>query len=311
MTVKNTSLLIHPDELSYEWVDRMVENGIGTIALHPVGGKGAEATLADMLDRLENPEYRKILDYAAEKGLKIEYEMHAARYLLPESEFKDHPEWFRVNKDGLRTPDFNFCASNEDALSFVCERAAELAKKLYRSTNRYFFWLDDSKDAFCHCENCRKLSPSDIQLSVLNGILDRLKKDNPEAELAYLAYFECIEVPKKVMPKEGIFLEYAPIERDHHAPISQNSQSDTLEQLISFFGRKNAKVLDYWYDNSLFSKWKKPPLPFRADEEVFKADVEYYSSIGFEDIGCFACFLGADYEALHGDVDISAFKKYL
>lgn len=307
----NTSLLIHPDELSYKWVDRMAENGIKTIALHPAGGKIANLTLADLLEKLEDPEYRKILDYAAEKGLKIEYEMHAARYLLPESESEKHPEWFRINKNGERATDYNFCASNEEAVDFICERAAQLVKKLYRSTDRYFLWLDDAKDAFCHCDECKKLSPSDAQLKILNRILKRLKEDNPNASLAYLAYFECIEAPVSVLPEKDIFLEYAPFERDHHAPVSENTQSDSLEKLMQVFGKENSKVLDYWFDNSLFSKWEKPPVAFSVDEEVFKIDIEYYKSLGFEDIGCFACFLGSDYEELHGDVDISVFKKHL
>lgn len=309
--MENTSLLIHPDELSYRWIDRMADNKITTLALHPAGGKNAHISLADMLEKLEDPEYRKMLDHAADRGLSIEYEMHAARYLLPSEQFEKHPEWFRINKNGERVTDYNFCASNEQAVDYICERAAELVKKLYRSTDRYFLWLDDSKDAFCHCERCKSLSPSDTQLKILNRILKRLKQDNRKARLAYLAYFECITPPKVIMPERDIFLEYAPFERDHHAPVGENGQSEHLCDLISFFGRENAKVLDYWYDNSLFSKWKKPPVPFSVDKAVLKADIEYYKSLGFEDIGCFACFLGDDYEALHGDVDITPFAIYL
>ena len=40
-----------------------------------------------------------------------------------------------------------------------------------------------------------------------------------------------------------------------------------------------------------------------------EADFAYYRALGFEDIGCFACYLGKDYEELHGDVDISPFAK--
>ncbi len=309
--VKNTSLLIHTDELSYKWIDRLTESKITTLALHPEGGKTADSALAHLLEKLEDPAYRKMLDYAASKGLRIEYEMHAARYLLPASEFEKHPDWFRINKDGERVADYNFCASNEQALEYICEHAAALVKKLYRSSDRYFLWLDDAKDAFCYCAACKEHSPSDMQLKILNRILKRLKQDNPKASLAYLAYYQCIEAPEFILPEKDIFLEYAPFERDHHAPVSENAQSEPLEKLMSFFDKKNAKVLDYWYDNSLFSNWKKPPVAFAVDEAVLKADVEYYKSLGFEDIGCFACFLGSDYEALHGDVDISAFTKYL
>ena len=73
MKINTASLLIHPEELSREWIDRCVELEIPTIALHPVGGYRSPLTMRAMLERLETPEYRLLLDEASEKGLKIEY----------------------------------------------------------------------------------------------------------------------------------------------------------------------------------------------------------------------------------------------
>ena len=308
--MKNASLLIHPEELSRKWIDRMAKHGIPTLGLHPVGGKTADESLRRLVDeQVNDPAFRELLDYAHEKGLKIEYEIHAARYLLPASEFEKHPDWFRMTEDGERTPDFNLCASNEEALDYFAEQAAALAKKLYRSSDRYFLWLDDVKNSSCHCPQCQKLTPSDQQQIILNRMVQRMRKDNPNATLAYLAYVDRIDPPTSVKPAEGIFLEYAPIERNFHAPLDGSTQSKPLEALLSLFDVKSAKVLDYWYDNSLFSKWTKPPKPFAVDEPVLEADFAFYRSLGFEDIGCFACYLGEDYEELHGDVDISAFGR--
>ena len=307
--MKHASLLIHPDELSTAWIDRLVAAGIPTLALHPVGGKQACKAVEEMVKTLQTPAYRALLDEAARRGLHIEYEMHAARYLLPEAEFQAHPQWFRMKADGERSTDWNCCPSNTEALDYIAERAAALVKKLYRSSHRYFLWMDDAKDSCCHCPACRNLSPSDQQMTVMNHILRRLKKDDPETSLAYLAYFECIEPPTKVAPETGIFLEYAPFERDFHKPLTEDAQSEPLEKLLAYFGKKGAKALDYWYDNSLFSNWKKPPQAFAVDKPVLAADFAYYRALGFEDIGCFACYLGPDYEELHGKLDISDFAK--
>ena len=65
--------------------------------------------------------------------------MHAVRSLLPASEFGEHPEWFRMNESGERVTDYNLCSSNVEAMDYVAERAAEAARQLYRSTDRYFF----------------------------------------------------------------------------------------------------------------------------------------------------------------------------
>lgn len=307
------SLLIHPEEFDRKWIDLCAELKIPTLALHPVGGWRSPFTMKAMLDRLQTAEFRNLIDEACDKGLQIEYEMHAARYFLPKHEFETHPEWFRMNENGERTPDLNFCVTNGEAMDYVAKRAAETAKGLYRSSHRYFFWLDDAQDAFCHCPECAKYSASDQQMLVMNRMLAELRKFDPEAELAYLAYYSTLTPPTQIKPDEGIFLEYAPIDRDHHRPMSDktseknNSQNKDIEALLAVFGTDGAKVLDYWFDNSLFSDWKKPPKPFAPDIPVIHADFDYYRALGFQDFSCFACYLGEDYRELHGEPDIAPF----
>lgn len=301
-----TSLLIHPEELTEKWIDRAAALGYDALALHPHGGGEATDALYELLATLETAEYRALIDRAWDKGLAVEYEIHAAGYLLPRQLFAEHPEYFRMNEKGERTPDFNFCFSNTDALRVIGERAAELAARLYRSPHRYFFWADDVRGKTCHCEKCRRLSPSDKNLTFMNAILTALRKEIPDARLAYLAYQDTLPAPQTVRPEEGIFLEYAPIDRDVHRPIEGQDErtNGAVRDLIAFFGTKNAKVLDYWLDNSLFSRWKKPPVKFTPDRAVIEADVAFYKTLGFEDISSFACFLGEDYEALYGAPDI-------
>jgi hypothetical protein len=93
-------------------------------------------------------------------------------------------------------------------------------------------------------------------------------------------------------------------------PIEQMDpkEKENLLKLIEFFGKKDAKVLEYWYDNSLFSNWTKPPKKFEPNNELIAEDVKYYQSLGFDNIASFACYLGADYEELYGEADISGFK---
>lgn len=300
------SILIHPEELTKKWIDRAARLGYDVIALHPRGGKEAADTLAELLALLETREYRALLDYAASLGLGIEYEFHALSYLLPRRLFAEHPEYFRMDENGERNPDCNLCFTNEDALAIVKTRAKALAKRLYRSTDRYYFWADDVMSGTCRCEKCRGLTPSDKNLLLMNAIATALREDMPDARLACLAYRETLDVPKTVRPAEGVFLEYAPIERDAHTPIE--AQSDGRErELIRFFGG-GAKALDYWLDNSLFSKWKKPPVRFSPDRAVIEADLEYYGRVGFDSVSSFACFLGEDYEALYGEPDIPKLK---
>lgn len=303
------SMLIHPDELSKKWVDRLKEAGIQVIALHPRGGSRTDESLTALIEQLEDQEYRSLLDYAAQNGLEIEYEMHAAKYLLPRELFTEHPEYFRENMKGERVADSNFCSSNEEALDRVAEGAAKLAKKLYRSSRNYYFWLDDCKKAKCYCDKCKELSASDQQIFVMNRILKKLREEDPQARLAYLAYYDTLTPPEKVMPDEGIFVEYAPMQRDLTKPVCEmpSEEVENISRLISLFGAENARVLEYWYDNSFFSRYVKPPVKFVADNERIKEDLKFYEDMGFDEIATFACFLGRDYEELYGEFDISAF----
>ena len=139
----------------------------------------------------------------------------------------------------------------------------------------------------------------------------QVKKHIPKARMAYLAYMDTIIPPTHVHPDEGVFLEYAPFEKytakGENAEELIKREKEMLIPLMQFFNCSPKKVLEYWYDNSYFSSWKKPPKPFRADGERIKDDIDFYASLGFDNIASFACFLGEDYEALHGDVDIASF----
>ena len=171
-------LIVHPDELSVKWIERLKSLGFDTLGIHSVGGTEAHEHLAKMIEGQKSDEVKSLFDLASSEGLSIEYELHAASYLLPRELFQSHPEYFRVDANGERTTNSNFCVSNSEALNFVSKRAAELADTLYASSDKFYFWLDDGKDLHCHCDKCRELSPSDQQLIALNSMLEAIKEIN-------------------------------------------------------------------------------------------------------------------------------------
>jgi len=306
------SMLIHPHELSKKWIDKMTMLGVDTLGIHPVGGKDAHDSLVQLLEDVQKPEFRALIDYACDKGLAIAYELHAASFLLPRALFDTHPEYFRMDEDGKRVREYNFCPSNPEAMQIVVSNAVQLAKLLYRSAPQYYFWLDDAKAVGCRCEKCRHLSDSDQQLTILNAILKALQKGDENAKLAYLAYYSTITPPESVKPADGIFAEYAPFERDFKKPLSADNKADTdnIKALLAYFGTKESKVLEYWYDNSLFSKWDPENIQrLCPDNALIRNDIEYYKAFGFEGISTFACYLGADYEKLYGAPDLSGFAE--
>ena len=306
-------MIIHPGELSKKWIDRLADAGINTLGIHPEGGKDAPQTLERLLSLLKMPEYRALIDYAHSRGLDVEYECHAAGYLMDKSLFADRPEYFRMNSDGVRTPDWNFCVSNPDALALFARRAAELALALYGSSKNFYFWMDDGRGIHCHCPKCRALSPSDQQYIALHAALDEIRQHIPDARMAYLAYIDTITPPTFSHSNSGLFLEYAPFEKytakGEDSAVRIEREREMIAPLLDYFGRDDAKVLEYWYDNSLFSRWKKPPARFVLNAEAMAQDIRDYREMGFDRISTFACFLGEDYEELYGEVDISPFAR--
>ena len=292
----------------------MVEAGIPTLGIHPVGGAGvARHSLSALVTLMETKDYRDLIDYAHSRGLAVEYEMHAAGYLMPPELYAEHPEYFRINAKGERTADCNFCVSEPKALSLFAARAAGLAENLYGSSDTFYFWMDDGYDLHCHCPCCRALSASDQQLIAINAMLREIKKKKPNARMAYLAYMDSILPPTSVLPENGVFLEYAPFEKytakGEDAPMRIAREREMLRPLMEFFQDGPCRVLEYWYDNSMLSGWKKPPKKFELDEKTMRAEIAAYKAQGFTEIATFACFLGKDYEALHGGVDVNAFAE--
>ena len=308
-----SSMIIHPDEISKDWIDRLADAGVDTMGIHPYGGRWAIDSLRELIELAKTPEYRELIDYAHSRGLDVEYEIHAAGYLMPRELFPEHPEYFRMDDKGNRTKDWNFCVSNPEALDLFAKRAAEVAKALYGSSHRFYFWMDDGHRLDCHCPQCKRLSPSDQQLIALNAMLKEIKKDDPEASMAYLAYMDTVVPPTQVEMEDGIFLEYAPFEKytakGENAAEMIAREKEMIAPLMRHFAKGPKKVLEYWYDNSLYSNWKKPPAKFVLKEEAMREDVEEYRRMGFDYVATFACFLGKDYEELHGDVNVKSFAE--
>ena len=203
-------MIIHPDEISKQWIDRMSQNGIDVLGIHPVGGVRAADSLKKLLEQCKTTEYQSLIDYARVNHMEVEYEFHAAGYLMPKELFETHPEYFRMNEKGERSNDFNFCVSNEEALQLFAKNAAKLALALYGSNHEFYFWMDDGRGLQCHCPKCQKLSASDQQLIAVNAMQREIRKYIPDAKVAYLAYVDTVVPPTQVKPEEGVFLEYAP-----------------------------------------------------------------------------------------------------
>lgn len=297
-------VVIYPDDITTvgldEWSRRIDLAGINLIGLHA-------ATNNDPIDTLETFIRSKVgqdfLALCKSKNVDIEYELHALEYLLPRDLFDTHPEWFRMDAEGKRCRDFNMCFSSDEAIEAMRGQLEHLLSWARPTTHRYYFWTDDKVGMFCNCPECSQYSPSEQTLLYENKLLALLREYDPEATLAHLAYVQTLPAPVKVKPADGVFLEYAPINRDYTQPLPPEQEAALRANMAAFPGH-SMHVLEYWLDESMFSRWKKDsPVPLPFDEAYTARDLASYRAFGSADFTCFATWLGGLYIERFGSTD--------
>lgn len=318
--MKRRGILIWSFDFDSYWIHLAEKMGLTTLGLHPIPDVPAEdpRSLETLLQQMKTESFRSKAKELTQCGIDMEIEIHAMHLLLPREKYAEHPEWFRMDETGVRVCDLNCCPTNEEALAYIEKQAERLAEQIapYSTSHRYSFWTSDA-GKFCHCEKCRELSPSDQALILYNRIIKGIRKVDPQASHCFLAYQNTLQVPEKVKPAEGIFLEYAPIDRDSAFALNDKScwknvnQAVHLAPLLEYFGTKGSQVLEYWMDNSRFYQWKHPfgELPFY--EGVLKRDVEFYDGFGFESMTSFGCGLNRAYAREYGEYPMLEYGKIL
>lgn len=295
-------VVLTPEDFTLgDWPQRAKAAGLSTIGIHHQNSPRA------VIDWIRSDAGQSFLAEAAKWELAVEYELHAMKELLPRDLFTRHPQMFRMDDAGQRTPNSNCCASSPEALDKIASSAVEIAQSLRPTTGRYFYWGDDG-EPWCRCDKCRELSPSEQALLIENQIVAALRQTtDAKAQLAHLAYTNTLAPPRNVKPAEGVFLEYAPIYRRYDVPYEEQrlaSDRDGLAALdanLEVFPRQTAQALEYWLDVSRFSQWRRPAVKLPWRREVFLADLKAYRKRGIRHITSFAVYVDAEYLRRHGE----------
>lgn len=295
--------VIHPESL--DWIARMKACGLNTVSVcgHDYG----------------SPEYAEMKQKFIDAGIDFEYEEHAMTYLLPKELFAEHPDYFRMDENGVRQADGNGCPSSEEGLQVIMQNVAHFAETHKPTNHKYYTWLFDGGD-ICHCPECKEYNASDQGLLFENHILEALKQIDPDARLAHLAYQQTTPPPTHIKPADGVFLEFAPFFRRWDRPLSDTtairegqkwSHGDYLNMLkdnLEVFPSETAQVLEYWMDVSQTSNWTKPQSKLEWHKDVFLSDLDTYAKLGIHNITCYGIWIDKYY--LETFKDISFIDDY-
>lgn len=164
-----------------------------------------------------------------------QYLVHTAKYLLPDSVFSEHPDYFSQNADGTRTT-IQVCFTSDGALDYMYQSAVSLLEK-----NNTGIISISQKDAdgndYCRCNNClasyEKYGKMGTLLNFINEIADRLAPDYPDVLVETLSYSWGCELPKGgVMPRDNVIIRLClPLCRQHTDPSDCDKLAEDVEIL--------------------------------------------------------------------------------
>ena len=307
-------VVLYPFDLTLaDWPARAAKAGINTIALH------AAKRLDVLADYIQCDSGLKFLEDCKNHGIAVEFELHAMGELLSRELYHKDPTLFRKDERGNRNGDANCNPFSTTALDIIAEKAVKYAKIFAPTTGRYFFWPDDGANWDCSSQ-AEGMNASEQALLVENHIIKALRKHiDPNATLSHISYSATLAAPTQVNPEPGMFLEFAPIQRDFSKSIANRDARtkrthdgspdpafnggylDILQANMKLFGANTTQVLEYWLDVSLFSSWTKPSVKLPWNEDICRSDVAAYRQLGVKHITTFAANIDADYVDRHGD----------
>lgn len=307
-------VVITPSDLiGVDWPEKMQKLGLNTLGVHSGGGATHE-----VLSVLEPTLKKDFRDTLAAGNIDLEFELHAAGNLMPRENFEKNPSHFvHPIRSNERQPVGNWCCSH-GALDIVAANAQNLANQLQPTTHRHFYWGEDGAfGTWCHCDDCAHLTESEQNLLSVNAMATQLRKSDPDAKVAYLAYCGSLVAPVQVKPAPGVFLEFAPFERcfrhriDDPNCTANRKHWNALLDLLKVFPAEDVHVLEYFLDSSLFSGWKKPAVNPPVSAEIMKSDMKAYRQLGIKSITTFAVYMDGEFFDRFGDQKLCEYAEAL
>ncbi len=109
----------------------------------------------------------------------------------------------------------NFCMSNSEARAKVVNYVADYADA-HSNIDYLHVWLADGYNNYCECENCRKKTPSDWYVILMNELDVELAKRKNDMKIVFISYVDTIWAPEeeKIKNEKRFALLFAPIFRN-------------------------------------------------------------------------------------------------
>lgn len=160
------------------------------------------------------------------------------------------------------------CYSDRGVKQKMAETVAQYAQA-HREIDVLHIWLADNFNNFCTCENCRRTTPSDDYVELLNWIDRLLTERGLKTKFVFLIYYELLWPPVKarIENPDRFILMFAPISRTFCKSYAEETDTDFSEIELPEY-RRNEIVLPATVRENLafLKKWQEV---FSGDSFVF------------------------------------------
>jgi len=123
-------------------------------------------------------------------------------------------------------PNFTqFCMSDPVARRMVVDYTANYAET-HTNVDYLHFWLGDAMNKHCECDTCRKKTPSDWYMILLNELDAELTARQLPTKVVFIAYTDTIWAPEteRLQNPDRFSLLFAPMHDDTHHTIASDMQ---------------------------------------------------------------------------------------
>ena len=251
--------------------------------------------------------FRKRIGASGTGGHLIEYwPRHTTRYsgshnfyyfLNPKKYFKEHPEYFSMNRKGKRVhgtigPSMqgaNFCLTNPEVRNIVAAKMLETIaldrKELpeYRWPDLYLLSPMDNDHDLCLCPSCAALEKKERKMGLLldfiNDIARRVQAKYPDVMIQTLSYSTYVEPPVSIRPEKNVVIQWCNLYgyNDCYRPITHPINAGRKAQ-FDRWAKTGAKlaIWAYWNMGGQFFN----PARVETMVDAIAPELRYYHQNG-------------------------------
>ncbi len=175
----------------------------------------------------------------------------------------------------------NLCYSNPFVRNKMNDAIVEYCKT-HPAVNYLHFWLADSHNNHCECEECRKMRPSDYYVMMLNELDEKLTAAGVDTKIVCLIYLELLWAPEKLKIKnqDRFVLMFAPITRTYTKSFNDFDRNDRTE-LAPFVRNKVEMPRSVAVNVGCLKKWQTEQISGDSFDFDYHLMWDHYTDPGY------------------------------